>query len=172
MGPTGPCVVGDDEAGEVLVVEAGLFVEGLDGRAGGGEAAALAAHVDLPAAGDHLPVGLVAVHGDDHAPAAAGDAIVAAVLREVGEDLLEAIDVEEGGAAGDVAAVDQDVHAGPLHALAGGALQQGDQVIDVAVDVAVGEQADEVQRLAGLLDGGDACCQASPRTARRRRSPR
>ncbi len=124
--PNRAVLVGDDEAGEVLIVEAGLVVQGLDRRAGAGEAAALAAHVDLPAAGDDLPVGLVAVHGDDHAPAAAGDPVVAAGLRQLGERLLEAIDVEERGAAGDVAAVDEDVHAGLRHALAGGLAQEGE----------------------------------------------
>jgi hypothetical protein len=137
--------VGDDEAGQVLVVEAGLVVERGDRHAGAREPAALAAHVDRPAARDDVPVGLVAVHRHDHATAAAGDAIVAAVGREGGERGLEAVDVKQRGAAGDVAAVDQHVHAGRLDALGRGALQHRDQVIDVAVDVAVRQQADEVE---------------------------
>ncbi len=40
-------------------------------------------------------------------------------------------------------------------AVAGGLREQGEEVVDVAVDVAVGQQADEVEWLAGVLDGGD-----------------
>jgi hypothetical protein len=64
----------DDEGGEVLVVDLGFSAykvwtasvaeaNGRPGRARGS-----------PAARDHLPVGVVAVHGDVHAPAAGGDA--------------------------------------------------------------------------------------------------
>ncbi len=63
---------------------------------------------------------------------------------------LEIVDVEERARLGDVAPVEQHVHAYALHALSVGLLEHRLQVTDVRVHVAVREQADEVQRLAGL----------------------
>ena len=110
-------------------------------------------NVGLPAALDHAPLGPVAVHGDDHAPAARGDAVVAvgsAVERL--EQLLEGVDVVEGAGLGHVAPVEEHVDAHLLHLLLVAAAQQGEEVLDVAVHVSVRQQPEEVEAL-GTLAG-------------------
>ena len=151
-------LVDDDEGRQELVVDVlVLAVEGLHRLAGRGEVAGLAQDVGLPPPLHDAPVGLVAVHGDDHAPAAGGDEVVEPVAPVGAEALLEAVDEGGGGPLADVAAVGQDVDPEVGHAVAGGAVDEGQQLVDVAVDVAVGEEPDQVERgLAGLraLDDG------------------
>ena len=63
--------VDDHEAQEVLVDHPGILVaKGLNRLGGARETPALTEHVMLPAALDHRPVGIVAVHRDEHAAAA------------------------------------------------------------------------------------------------------
>ena len=111
--------IGDDEGEEILVNHARVLVaKGLYRLGRVRERAALAQNVVLPAALDHRPVGVVPVHGDEHAPAARGDAVVAAAsLIELVQDFFERIDVLERARLGDVAAVEQNVHARLLNAL-------------------------------------------------------
>jgi len=128
--------------------------------AGAGELRAFAEHVGAPAARDHRPVGLVAVHGDGLAPAAGGDAGVEAGAADVLQEGLEGQHVVERAGLGHVAAVEQGMDAHGGHAFFLRAQHHRLQVVDVAVHVAVGEQADEVERArfavrAGLGAGDD-----------------
>jgi len=112
--------------------------------------------VGFPAALDDAPVGLVAVHGDFHAAAAGSDGVVhAAAGIQVGEELFEGEDVIQRGGGRDVAAIEQGMDAGALDALLLGLCEHALEVVDVGVDVAVGEQPDEMQRGAVVLDVGD-----------------
>ena len=104
-----------------------------------------------PAGLDHRPVGLVAVHGDLHSAAAGGDAVVAAVRAQLGQYVLELLHIVQRGGSGNIAAVEQDVAVDALCTLGVRVAQHGDQVADVGMHVAVGQQAEEVQRLAVLL---------------------
>jgi hypothetical protein len=141
-------VLGDDERGQVLVEDPGdLLAVGLDRLAGAGEQARVAADVRLPAALDDAPVSLVAVHRHAHAPAAGRDAVIhGAVGGERLEERLEAVHVEQRRGRRHVAAVEQQVDAGLLDALGLRLTQHRLEVVDMAVDVAVGEQADEMER--------------------------
>ena len=117
---------------------------------GGLEVAALAEDMRFPALADHVPVGVVAVHGDDHASAAGGDAAVHAVGVELLQPGFEGVDVVERGGLRDVATVEEGVDADLLHAFLLRLFEHALQVVEVAVDVAVGEEADEVERAALL----------------------
>ena len=103
-----------------------------------------------PALLHHGPVGFVAVHGDLHTAAAGGDGVVAAVGIQLGEHLFQHVHILQRGGGGHVTAVQQDVAVGLLHALGVGLPQQGDEVMNVGMDVAVGQQAQEVHGLTGL----------------------
>ena len=120
---------------------------------GGSELTAFAEHVGLPAAFDHGPVGAVAVHRDVHTAAAGGDTGVTAL--QAFHKVFERIDIGEGGSFADVTTVQQDVDADLLDAFLRGFHHHGLQVIDVGMDVAVGEQTDEMER--GILIDDVAC---------------
>ena len=136
----------DDECAEVLVDGVGFVAERLDGVLCGWEEASFAEDVGLPAAFDHRPVGVVAVHGDEHASAAGGDAGIAALGLQGLEELLEGQDILQGGGLADVASVQEDMNADALDALGGGVLHHRLEVVDVGMDIAVGEESDEMQR--------------------------
>ena len=139
----------DHESGQILIDAARLCAVGLDGRLGRGESSADCLNVGAPALLYHRPVGLVAVHGDLHTAAAGGDGVIAALGVQLGENLLQHIHILQRGGGGHVTAVQKDVAVGFLHALGMGFPQHGDQVMDVGMDVAVGQQTQKMQRLAG-----------------------
>lgn len=152
-GANGLFVLCDHKGWDVLVVEVGIL--GARGGDGGGGARGLRAvteHMGMPSHTDHFPVGFVAVHGDEHAAAARGDAVVFSVGGEFVEEFFDAFDVGQGALSGDVASVEQDVESYGEQVVAVGLMEEGFDVVDVAVDVAVGEQADEVQRGVVFLD--------------------
>jgi len=109
--------------------------------------------VCLPAHGYHVPVGFVAVHGDLHPPASAGNAVIRVCARiDVPQELLERKDVFESGGLPDIAAVQQDVDPDPRHLFLERQVQQhGSEVVEVTVHVAVGEEPDEMKRPAVRL---------------------
>ena len=142
-------VPGDDESGQVLIDAADLGPVGFDSLPGGSEHPALTLHMGAPTLLHHGPVGFVTVHGDLHTAAAGGDGVVAAVGAQLGENLLQHFHILQRGGSGHVTAVQQNVAVGLLHTLGVGLPQQGDQVVDIGVDVAVGQQAQEVHSLPG-----------------------
>ena len=154
-------VLCDHEGQQILVDHAGVLgAVGLDGFLGGGKLTALALHVCAPALFDHRPVGLIPVHGDDHTAAAGRDLVFVLRVGQGGQHGLKLVDILQRARRGDVTAVEQDVAVDLLEAHLAGLFQHGDQVRDVGMDVAVGQQADEVQGLAvlqavvGQLDPG------------------
>ena len=141
----------NDERQQILIDHAGIFgAVRLNGFPRGGELTALSLHVRAPALFDHRPVGLVAVHGNDHAAAAGGDLVCMLRVVQLRQNGLQLVDIVQRARRGDVTAVEQDVAVNALDALGVRMAQHGDQVADVGMDVAVGQQADEVQRLVVL----------------------
>ena len=107
----------------------------------------------LPAPLDHRPIRFVAVHRRRHAATAARDTIVATRLPgDRLEQLLERVDVVEGRRLGHVPPVEQHVEPHALDLLLIASPQEREQVIDVAMDVAVGEQAQEMKGRAARAD--------------------
>ena len=144
-GADGLAAVGNDELRQVLVNGAGVLVaQAVHGVGGVGKLRAFAQHVGLPAFFDHRPVGVVAVHGDVLAATAGGYAGIEAIDADLRQEGFEGHHVVEGAGLGHVAAVKQGVNAHGLDALGLGLHDHRLQVIDVAVHVAIGEQADEV----------------------------
>ena len=136
----------NDKRGEILVDDARMFFpENADGIRGGGERLAFAQHMGVPAALDHAPVGFVAVHGDLHAPAAARDRAVKGIVVEFFEPGFQQVDIFECGSLADVPSVQQDVDAGTRDSLGFDLSQQDQQVIDMGMDVAVGQQPEEME---------------------------
>jgi len=143
-------VLGDDEGGQLLVDHArGLAPKCLERLHGRGKRAPVAEDVCFPATLDDGPVGLVAVHGGDHAAAAGGDAV--APIRpgvDGAQVLFELLQVGVGAGLRNIASVEQRVDVELTHAVAVGAADHGEQVIDVRVNIPIGEQPEQVQRLA------------------------
>ena len=149
-------VPGDDERRQILIDHTGLLqAQRLDGFRGAGKQIALAEHVGLPALFDHAPVGVVAIHGDVHAPATGGDLRVKIPATEAGEEGFERLDVIQRAGFRNVAAIEQGVHAHGLDPFFLGANDHCLEVVEVAVHVAVGEEADEVDDPAPGLGPGD-----------------
>ena len=146
-------IPGNDEGRQVLVDAAGLGPVGFNGFPGGSEHPALALDVGSPALFHHGPVGFVPVHGHLHPAAAGGDGVVATFGVQLSQGLFQHIHILQSGGGRHVTAVQQDVAVGFLHAFLVGLAQQGDQVMDIGMDVAVGQQAQEVHGLAGQSVG-------------------
>jgi hypothetical protein len=167
----GAGLVRDDEAWEPLIVPwRRLRRRTSEWRRRARERAALAAHVYGPAPGDHRPVGFVPVHGEVHAAAAGRDAVVPAADGQLAEHGFERLDPRERGARPDVAAVGQGVDPQSPHAVVRGPLDQGAQVVDVAVHVAVAHEAEQVQRAPRTRRPRRTLEPAPPRGPRRRAS--
>ena len=102
-----------------------------------------------PAGLHHGPVGFVAVHGDLHTAAAGGDGVVTARGIQLGKHSLQLGHILQSRGSRHVTAVQQDVAVDLLSTLLVGLTQHGDQVGDVGMDVAIGQQAQEMQGMAG-----------------------
>ena len=144
-------VLGHDERQQILIDHAGVLgAVGLDGVLRRGELAALAEDVGLPSGLDHRPVGLIAVHRDDHTAAAGGNFIGMRAVIQAGQHIFELLHVLERARRRDVAAVEQDVAVDARQIEFTRLFQHRDQVRNIGMDVAVGQQAEEMQRMTGL----------------------
>jgi hypothetical protein len=147
---------GDHERRQILVNGSRkLDAQRLDRRRCARVLLAFAEHVRVPAFLDHVPVGLVAVHGDVHPATPRGDAGVETIAADLGKESFERQDVFERTGFGDVTPVDQNVYPHRRYAFFPGAQDHRSQVVDVAVHIAVGEKADEVDHAATSLGAGD-----------------
>ena len=147
----GLAVVRNDERQQILIDHARILgAVRLNGFPRGGELTALGLHVRAPALFDHRPVGLVAVHGNDHAAAAGGDLVFMLRVVQFRQNGLQLINIVQRTCRGDIAAVEQDVAVDLFESHLARLFQHRDQVRDIGMDVAVGQQADEVQRPAVL----------------------
>ena len=141
----------NDERQQILIDHAGILgAVGFNGFPRGGKLTALGLHVRAPALFDHRPVGLVAVHGNDHAAAAGGDLVFMLRVVQFRQNGLQLVDIVQRARRGDIAAVEQDVAVDLFESHLTRLFQHRDQVRDIGMDVAVGQQADEVQRFAVL----------------------
>ena len=154
-GTNGLAVLGDDEGRQILVDDAQLCAVGLHGLGGRSELTAVTQHVGVPATLHHRPVGLVTVHGHLHTAAACSDGNVEGLVAEISDEGLKGVDVLQSGGLAHVTAVDEDVDTDAIHALGLGLHQHGLQVVDVGVDVTVGEQTQEVEGGVVLLHTAD-----------------
>ncbi len=141
----GGSVLGDDKSRQILVDDLGLGAEGLDGFLGRAERAAFAQDMDLPTAVHHAPIGLVAIHGDVHASAAGSDGHIEGGSAQPGQERFEGLHVFQRGGFTHVAAIQQDVYAHLGGTICLGALDHRFEVVDVAVHIAIGEQAQKVE---------------------------
>ena len=144
-------VVGDDERGQVLVDRFCFSAERFHSFVSGLEISAFPGNVSFPALTDHIPVCAVAVHGDDHTAAAGSDPVV---LTERGEIFFKGIDVVQSGSFGNVTTVQQSMDPDLFHAFFVRLFDHALEVVDVAVNIPIGEETDEVER-AACLCGGD-----------------
>ncbi len=96
----------------------------------------------------HGPVGLVAIHGDGHAAATGGDAVVpvpVALGVDLGQDRFGRLDVGQGRAGRHVPTIEQDVDPDPGHPGLGRGPEHGVEMVGVGVHPSIGVQAEEVQ---------------------------
>ena len=106
----GLTVMRDDERKKVLIDHAGVFgAVGLDGFLRRAELTAFALHVCAPALFDHRPVGLIAVHRDDHAAAAGSDLVFMRRIRKRGKDGFQLVDILQSARRGHITAIEQNV---------------------------------------------------------------
>ena len=148
-------VFGDNKGRQILVDDLGLGTVGFDGFLGGGKLSALTQNVGLPTQLYHRPVGLVAVHGDLHTSAAGGDLDIKGAVPHRRDECLKGLHVIQSGGFTYVTAVQQNVDAYLGYAVLFGTDQHCLQMIDVGVDVTVGEQTEEVEGAAVLYVGND-----------------
>ncbi len=156
-------VLANHEGWQILIDRPGKpGAQRLDCRRGAGVLLTAAEDVRLPASVDHRPVGLVAIHRDVHAAATGSDAgreIGAADLRQKS---FERQDVVERTGLRNIAPVEQNVHPHRPHTLFPGTLDERAQMVQMAMDVAVGEQTDEMDRAARRLGAGDNLAPGGP----------
>ena len=145
-------VLCDNERIEILIYCVGLLAQRLDSLLGGCEHSTVAEHVRMPAALDHRPVSLVAVHGYPHSAAAGCDLSIKIGRAERCEECLEGLDIIKRGGLSDIASVEQNVHANGTNAVLLCVLYHAAQMRDVGMDVSVGEESEEMQGRAVLLN--------------------
>ena len=92
----------------------------------------------------HIPVGKITVHCYPHSAAAGGDTGVKSRVVQFCARLFQFVDVDECAGGGHIPAVKQRVHADFLYSVRLGSLYESDEVGNVAVHVAVGQQSDKV----------------------------
>ena len=143
-------VASHHEGREILIDTAQFGAVSLDGLRCRSESASLPLYMGAPAGFHHGPVGLVTIHSYLHTAAAGGDGVIIARLPQSGQHILQLSYILQGGGGGHVPAVQQDVAVSFLYPGGLGGLQQGDQMADIGMNVAVGEQTQEMQRMAGL----------------------
>ena len=147
-----PVPVDDDEARDVLVDQAGSGgPEVVDGGLHAGKAAiAVAMHMQLPTLLHLVPV-VVAIHGNGLAPATGGEAIVPSRLGiDGGEGLFQPRHIDLCRLDADIATVQQRVHAQPGDAQMVRMRDQCQDMVDMGMHIAVGEQAEQVQGTTAL----------------------
>ena len=145
--------VDDDEPVKVLVAVVRLGVHRLDGLARRRKRAPFAVGVAPIAALDHRPVGFVAVHRDRHTTTAGSDGDIGTGGVEFGDDRFGLLEIGQRRSRVDIASVVEEVEPDSLDALGHGLPHQGVEVRVVAVHVAVGVEAEQVQcRRAGPGD--------------------
>ena len=151
--PGGLAVCLNDKRRQVLVNDAGLFIaEGFNRLAGGSKEPPLALHMGLPAQLHHAPVGIIAVHRDHHASTARCDQKLSFAFGIlVLEKGLDVVNVIQCGSQRDIAPVQKRMQAYARDPLHGGLGQHGLELIHMAVNIAVGQEPDEMQSgLVGL----------------------
>ena len=92
-GSDGLSILRYDELMEILVDAAKLIPPGFYGVRRTGELPADTVHMAVKAAPDHVPVCLIAVHGDIHAAAAGGNFAVESVVVQLREYALQLIHI-------------------------------------------------------------------------------
>ena len=117
----------DDESGQILVDNAGIFVAvSFDGFGCARKSSALPVNVGVEACFNHIPVCEISVHRDDHTTAAACYAGVEIIVVQFRHSVFEHIDVSECARCRNVSAVKQNMNEHFLYAVAFCALNQGD----------------------------------------------
>ena len=106
----------------------------------------------LPAVLHHRPVSVIAIHGGDHPAAAGGDAVIPAVPGKACEFFFQRRKIPERALLVDIPAIEQRVHPDPFEAFRRASVKKSIQLVDMAVDIAVGNHADEMDRPAGQAD--------------------
>jgi hypothetical protein len=156
MVPTGFPSLGDDEGRQILVDRPRKpRAQHLDRGRSAVVLVPFAEDVRVPAFLDHIPVGFVAIHGDVHPATTRGNPGVKTAAADFGQEGLERQHIIESTGLGDVPPIDQDVNPHRRHAFFPGAQDHCPQVIDVAMDIAVGEETDEVDHAAPALGAGN-----------------
>ncbi len=152
----GNSVLRDNEAGKVLIVSlAELGAVCLNSLGRGRERSALALNVNIPAALHHCPIGLVTIHCDSHTSAAARDLAVERTVVQLLEYILKLLNIYQRGIGRNIAPVQQNVNARLFNSLRLSLFQHVEQVRNIRVNVAVGKQADKMQRAVLCLNVRD-----------------
>ena len=138
-------IFGDDKSIQILVDGTGGFTQFGNCFVGGSKHLAFAVNMDFPTGFHHCPVGVVAVHGDLHTAAAGSDFGIAARCPDLCKELFKGVDVIQCRSFRHITAVQQSVDADDFHPFSSGLFDHGFQVVDIAVHIAVAEQAQKMQ---------------------------
>ena len=155
-GSYGLAVFRDDEFLQVLVNNAGdVLAPGFDCFMGARELTAFSADMYFPAAFYHGPVGVITIHGDEHASTAGGNTEIDAACVEFGKIVFEGVDILERACFANVAAVEEGVDPGGFNPLVLRFFEHGLEVINMRVNVSVGKETDKVELAAGVFHIGN-----------------
>ena len=124
-----------------------LRAVGFNGSLCVGELTADALNMGAPAGFHHGPVGLIAIHSDLHAAAAGSDLILVGLVGELTEHILQLLHILQRRGGRHVAAIEENMAVGALDAVFLSMAKQSEEVMDVGMDIAVGEQPQEMHGL-------------------------
>ena len=143
----GLAILGDDKRRQILIDAVFLRAVGFNGSLGVGELTADALNMGAPAGFHHGPVGLIAIHSDLHAAAAGSDLILVGLVGELTEHILQLLHILQRRGGRHVAAIEENMAVGALDAVFLSMAKQSEEVMDVGMDIAVGEQTQEMHGL-------------------------
>ena len=139
-------VFGNNKGRQVLIDHTRIFLPvRFNGFPGGSKHAAFALYMRLPAFLHHAPVGLIPVHCNLHTAAAAGDFSIEGIIAKLGQNLLQLIHIGQGGSSRNVPSVQKNVYPNLLYALFLRLTQHFQQMLNIAVYIAVREKPDEMK---------------------------
>ena len=118
--------------------KAGFRAVGLNGGLCIRELAANAMDVAVKAPLYHVPIRLVAVHGDIHPSAAGSDFSGERIVIQLRQGLLQLLYIAKSRSSRDIPPIQKNVAEDPLHPILLRLPEHGQQMADMRMDIAVG----------------------------------
>ena len=140
------CPFCNHERIHILVGNLWIFlIVGSNGLRGRGKHPAKTKNMGIPSLLNDSPVGLVAIHGGQHAAAAGGDSAVAAVFLKLVTKFLQRSEILQCTFCSHVPPIKQSMYSYTIDATLSAALENSVEMVYVGVHIAIRNQTDQMK---------------------------